>query len=234
LKRPDRVEDYLEHIAQAIQRAMEYVERLGSATAFRQSQRDQDAVIRNIEIIGEAARLIQKNAPEFVTAHPETRALCRDAKVINLIFRCGHPYRGLQSKRATSVSKALGQRFAVRRTRARSRHAIGDSSWERRMIADISSRRDELREVCRRFQVRRLELFGSAARDDFDPARSDLDFLVEFQPVPVGAYADAFFGLKESLEQLFGRPVDLVAAAAIRNPYLGESVNRAKTLLYAA
>ena len=50
LKRPDRVEDYLEHIAQAIRRATEYVERLGSATAFRQSQRDQDAVIRNIEI----------------------------------------------------------------------------------------------------------------------------------------------------------------------------------------
>ncbi len=102
------------------------------------------------------------------------------------------------------------------------------------MIADISSRRDELREVCRRFHVRQLELFGSAARDDFDPARSDLDFLVEFQPVPLGAYADAFFGLKESLEQLFGRPVDLVAAAAIRNPYLRESVDRAKTLLYAA
>ena len=102
------------------------------------------------------------------------------------------------------------------------------------MIADISSRRDELREVCHRFHVRRLELFGSAARDDFDPARSDLDFLVEFQPMPPGAYADAFFGLKELLEQLFGRPVDLVAAAAIRNPYLRESVDRAKTLLYAA
>ena len=52
--------------------------------------------------------------------------------------------------------------------------------------------------------------------------------------MPPGAYADAFFGLKESLEQLFGRPVDLVAAAAIRNPYLRESVDRGKTLLYAA
>ena len=72
--------------------------------------------------------------------------------------------------------------------------------------------------------MRRLDLFGSAAGDDFDPARSDLDFLVEFQPVPPGGYADAFFGLKESLEQLFGRPVDLVAAAAIRNPYFRESV----------
>jgi len=71
MKHPERVEDYLEHIAQAIQRATEYVERLGNVSAFRQSQRDQDAVIRNIEIIGEAASRIQRHAPEFVTAHPE-------------------------------------------------------------------------------------------------------------------------------------------------------------------
>ena len=102
------------------------------------------------------------------------------------------------------------------------------------MIADIASRHEELRELCRRFHVRRLDLFGSAAREDFDPARSDLDFLVEFQPAPPGGYADAFFGLKESLEQLFGRPVDLVAAAAIRNPFFRESVEGAKVPLYAA
>jgi uncharacterized protein with HEPN domain len=55
MKHPERVVDYLEHIAQAIQRAAECIERLGSVSAFWQSQRDQDAVIRNIEIIGEAA-----------------------------------------------------------------------------------------------------------------------------------------------------------------------------------
>lgn len=71
MKHPERVEDYLKHIAQAIHRATEYVESLGSVCAFRQSQRDQDAVIRNIGIIGEAARQIQQHAPEFVTAHPE-------------------------------------------------------------------------------------------------------------------------------------------------------------------
>jgi uncharacterized protein with HEPN domain len=71
MKHPERVEDYLEHIAQAIQYATEYVEGVGSVSAFRLSQRDQDAVIRNIEIIGEAARQIQQHAPEFVTAHPE-------------------------------------------------------------------------------------------------------------------------------------------------------------------
>jgi uncharacterized protein with HEPN domain len=71
MKHPERAENYLEHIAQAIQRATQYIERLVSVSAFRQSQRDQDAVIRNIEIIGEAARQIQQHAPEFVTAHPE-------------------------------------------------------------------------------------------------------------------------------------------------------------------
>ena len=56
MKHPERVADYLEHIAKAMQQATEYIEGLGSLSAFRQSQRDQDAVIRNIEIIGEAAR----------------------------------------------------------------------------------------------------------------------------------------------------------------------------------
>ncbi len=71
MKHPERVEDYLEHIAKAIERAVEYVERSGDADAFRLSQRDQDAVIRNIEIIGEAARQIQDHDPAFVKAHPE-------------------------------------------------------------------------------------------------------------------------------------------------------------------
>jgi uncharacterized protein with HEPN domain len=71
MRHPERVEDYLEHIALAIQRATKYIEDSGGVTAFRQSQRDQDAVIRNIEMIGEAARQIQENMPEFVTAHPE-------------------------------------------------------------------------------------------------------------------------------------------------------------------
>lgn len=102
------------------------------------------------------------------------------------------------------------------------------------MIADISLHREELRDLCRRFHVRRLEVFGSAARGDFDPTRSDIDLLVEFEPLQPGAYVDAFFGLKEGLEKLFGRPVDLVSAASIRNPYFRQSVERTKALLYAA
>ena len=102
------------------------------------------------------------------------------------------------------------------------------------MIADIALHREELRQLCRRFHVLRLDVFGSAARGDFDPARSDIDFLVEFEPLQPGAYVDAFFDLKEGLELLFGRPVDLVSATSIRNPYFRQSVERTKALLYAA
>lgn len=108
-------------------------------------------------------------------------------------------------------------------------------SMERPMIADIATHREELAALCRRFHVRRLDVFGSAARAaDFDPARSDLDFLVEFEPLEPGVYVDAFFGLKEGLEQLFAKPVDLLTAASIRNPYFRQGVERSKALLYAA
>ncbi len=102
------------------------------------------------------------------------------------------------------------------------------------MSPEFARHREELEALCRRYQVRRLELFGSAAADQERPADSDLDFLVEFAPLPPGGYADAYFGLLESLGDLFGRPVDLVVASAIKNPYFLEAVERTKALLYAA
>ena len=98
----------------------------------------------------------------------------------------------------------------------------------------VSEQKPELAGLCRRFHVRRLELFGSAANGSFDPQRSDLDFLVEFETLSHGEYAAAFFALKEALEQLFGRSVDLVVPSAIRNPYFRQSVEQSKALLYAA
>ena len=71
MKHPERLEDYLQHIAEAIERAREYLRPFDTFDAFRQQRRDQDAIIRNIEIIGEAARKIQKLAPELVNAHSE-------------------------------------------------------------------------------------------------------------------------------------------------------------------
>ncbi len=86
------------------------------------------------------------------------------------------------------------------------------------MIVDIALHREELRELCRRFGVRRLDVFGSAASGDFDPARSDIDFLVEFDPdAPDGHSLSGFFDFKEALEALFGRSVDLVDRKEIEN-----------------
>jgi len=92
----------------------------------------------------------------------------------------------------------------------------------------IEARKAEIAALCRRFHVRRLELFGSAARGDFDPARSDYDFLVAFdRDACIDAFGD-YFGLKEALEALLGRPVDLVMPNAIENPYLLESINASR------
>ena len=83
------------------------------------------------------------------------------------------------------------------------------------MHADIAEKRQDLIELCRRYGVERLEVFGSAARGaDFDPTRSDADFLVTFSPQArddLSAFAD----FKEGLEALLGRPVDLTERAAI-------------------
>lgn len=84
------------------------------------------------------------------------------------------------------------------------------------MHADIARHRDALRALCHRYGVARLEVFGSAARGvDFDLANSDADFLVEFKPDSGLSPLDQFFGLAEALEQLFGRPVDLLERKAL-------------------
>lgn len=102
------------------------------------------------------------------------------------------------------------------------------------MIAAIEIHRAELEELCRSYRVARLELFGSAASGGYRPGESDLDFLVEFEADPLPGYADRYFGLLESLEQLFGVPVDLVVASAVKNPYLRRAMARDRALLYAA
>jgi predicted nucleotidyltransferase len=102
------------------------------------------------------------------------------------------------------------------------------------MQSIITSHQRELLDLCERFGVRRLEVFGSAAGDRFDPSRSDLDFLVDFGPASPSEMADRYFGLLEALEALFGRPIDLVMTAAIKNPYFLQGIEPSRTLLYAA
>ncbi len=102
------------------------------------------------------------------------------------------------------------------------------------MIPAVEERMDDLKRLCIRHGVQRLDLFGSASTDRYDAGESDLDFVVEFGPEVLPTYADAYFGLLESLERLFGKPVDLVIGSAIRNPYFLESVEKTRTPVYAS
>lgn len=102
------------------------------------------------------------------------------------------------------------------------------------MIQQVESRRDEISALCREFHVARLELFGSAVTSEFDPGRSDLDFLVSFALHPDLTSFEQYFGFKEALEATFDRSVDLVMERALRNPYFISSVDRTRQLLYAA
>jgi hypothetical protein len=97
----------------------------------------------------------------------------------------------------------------------------------------IQQQKRQISDLCIAHRVRRLALFGSAAGESFDLAQSDLDFLVEFQDLGPGEYADAYFGLLEGLQSLFNRPVDLVMASAIDNPYLAREIRQSEVELYA-
>jgi uncharacterized protein len=103
------------------------------------------------------------------------------------------------------------------------------------MIDEIALHREELRALCRRFHVRRLDLFGSAARGDFDPEHSDVDFLVEFdREHPEALSFNTYFDFKEALEALLGRAVDLVEPGAVRNPYLKASIDASREPVFEA
>lgn len=101
------------------------------------------------------------------------------------------------------------------------------------MSAGLDLDEDAIASLCRRFRVRRLSVFGSAAVGPFDPDRSDVDFLVEFEEGADDLF-DAYFGLKEGLERLLERPVDLVMSKSLENPHFAASVERSRRELYAA
>ena len=96
---------------------------------------------------------------------------------------------------------------------------------------DVAARRREIDQLCAQIGVRRLELFGSAARGG---AANDLDFLVDLGERPPAEYAQAYFALRERLAALFARSVDLVTPPGLQNPYFRQRVEQEKILLYAA
>jgi predicted nucleotidyltransferase len=97
----------------------------------------------------------------------------------------------------------------------------------------IDDNLEEIGRLCRLHGVRKLEVFGSILRGDFDPQRSDVDVIVEFEPRVANSFSN-FLDLKEALERLLGRPVDLVELHAVRNRRLRRYIEQSKSPVYAA
>lgn len=99
-------------------------------------------------------------------------------------------------------------------------------------MVDLDAYRSQVIELCQSLSVRRLELVGSAAREDFDPESSDIDVLIEFK----GNHAlfDRYFDLKYGLESIFGRKVDVIQSGAAKNPHLRASLEHDRIAIYEA
>lgn len=98
----------------------------------------------------------------------------------------------------------------------------------------IEKNRLAIAEVCRRYGVTRLDVFGSSLRDDFGPDENDLDLLVEFRTMESYSRVDAYFGLLEELKSLLGTKVHLIMAGAVKNPYIAIEIEQTRKMLYAA
>ena len=103
------------------------------------------------------------------------------------------------------------------------------------MNAAIERHREAIRELCRRYGVTRLELFGSAATDAFDPDRSDVDFIVEYPAdYDFGPWLTRHFALRDELAALLGRDVDLVMPSALKNRWFRREADRTRTVIHDA
>jgi predicted nucleotidyltransferase len=102
------------------------------------------------------------------------------------------------------------------------------------MHLSIEERRADIAALCSRLGVSRLDVFGSATDATFDESTSDVDLVVDFVGGPGFDYFDAFFSLKEGLEAMLGRPVDLVTRSSIENPYFRERMEQTQEPVYAA
>lgn len=97
----------------------------------------------------------------------------------------------------------------------------------------VRNARTRISHVCRKHKVRRLWLFGSAIRSDFNPGQSDFDFLVEWMPdAPKGPWLSHLLDLEEDLATALGAPVDVVESGSTANPYVRESIESDKVRVY--
>jgi predicted nucleotidyltransferase len=101
------------------------------------------------------------------------------------------------------------------------------------MIAEVAKHQQEIIALCKQYEVIRLGLFGSAARGDFDPEKSDLDFLVLFDRRDNPDYVDRYLELADALEAMFGRRVDLVTEYSVQSPGFRKAIERDLEPIYA-
>ena len=95
----------------------------------------------------------------------------------------------------------------------------------------IDSNIEKIKALCSKHRVSKLFVFGSVLTDYYNQS-SDIDFVVDFSDVDIYNYADNYFDLKKSLEDLFNRQIDLLEEKAIKNPYLRQSIDSSKKLIY--
>jgi len=107
-------------------------------------------------------------------------------------------------------------------------------STEVDMVAVIEDKRESIASLCRAHGVVRLYVFGSALREDFRPGVSDVDLLVEFEPMDGHDKAHAYFDLLDELRDLLGVEIDLVMIGAVKNRYIALDIEQTKQVLYAA
>lgn len=93
---------------------------------------------------------------------------------------------------------------------------------------------EQLDEICRRYHVSTLYVFGSVVKGTFQPQKSDMDFLVSFQNHREMNAFDQYFGLKEELAKLFSCDVDLLTEVGLKNPYFIEELKETQVKVYAA
>ena len=102
------------------------------------------------------------------------------------------------------------------------------------MIDLVLEKRPQISAICAKHGVRKLEVFGSAARDDFRPEGSDIDFAVEFGDIDAGVRFHARLDLEDELGAIFCRKVDIVELRHVKNPYVLQTILEDKQLVYAA
>jgi uncharacterized protein len=95
----------------------------------------------------------------------------------------------------------------------------------------IDNYMNELRKLCEKYKVEKMYLFGSALNSSFN-SKSDIDLLVKFKSIDLYSYFDNYMNLKNNLEKLLGRKVDLVEEQTLKNPILISSIDKTKELIY--